>query len=893
MLNRLMFCYFIQKRGFLNGDPHYLRNRLEETREKFGKDKFHRAFYREFLRRLFHEGLGAPPDARKADFENMLGKIPYLNGGLFDPVDAERENPELNIKDAAFQGVFNFFDQWNWTLDDRPTATGKDINPDVIGYIFEKYINDRAAMGAYYTQEDVTGHIAGRSILPVILRRAREECKAAFSGAGGVWEFIRRRPEKYVFESVRRGCEIPDSEIPEDIRAGLNPKTPNLLLRRKHWNRPAPQEFALPTETWRETVARRKRFFALRDELKRGECQSPEQMLSRNLDLQKFMDDILREYEGSDLIAAVFRVLAGRTPEKSNQHPRRPLSVLDPACGSGAFLFAALNVLAPLYRHCLNRMEEFVENDDRRVREGKGAKKRFPEFRQILDEVKRHPNEEYWIRKSCILNNLHGADLMPEAAEVAKLRLFLNLAAKSECEPEKPNMGLEPLPDIDFNIRAGNALVGFAGMADFEAHAEKEMYLRDNIAKVRDSAKVVETANIRFREAQENDSPKKYREAKADLAKRLQKLDDDLNGYLARVCGKEDADDIRAWTESHRPLHWLSNFYGIMSDGGFDAVIGNPPYVEYTRKKIPYVASGYQTGGNLYAMFMERAVALGRDNFGMIVPISLPSTPRMTAARKLFGKSKKGTLCIANFADRPGCLFIGVHQKLSIFLFHGEGDGFHTTDFVHWNTDARPNLLDTLAYQNCPMPANGGVWPKVGNDIELRILEKIARRKSGIINALSTGRFPIHMNMRMMFFVKCFLAPKASSEYKMFHATSRERQGALAAILNSSLFFWFWEVVSDCWHLTKRELIDFAVDIDAFPPESLRELAELGRRLEEDLEAKKEYVGTSQIDYEYKHKKSKPILDEIDFALAKHYGLTDEELDYIVNYNAKFRTDGE
>lgn len=63
MLNRMMFIYFIQKRGFLDDDPDYLRNRLAGVARRKGRGKFH-SFYRLFLRRLFHEGLGQPEDAR-------------------------------------------------------------------------------------------------------------------------------------------------------------------------------------------------------------------------------------------------------------------------------------------------------------------------------------------------------------------------------------------------------------------------------------------------------------------------------------------------------------------------------------------------------------------------------------------------------------------------------------------------------------------------------------------------------------------------------------------------------------------------------------------------------------------------------------------------------------
>ena len=86
MLNRLMFCYFIQKKGFLDRNKNYLRDKLRLSQAKKGKDKFY-SFYRHFLLELFHSGLGAPDhsDGLKAE----IGKIPYLNGGLFDEHELE------------------------------------------------------------------------------------------------------------------------------------------------------------------------------------------------------------------------------------------------------------------------------------------------------------------------------------------------------------------------------------------------------------------------------------------------------------------------------------------------------------------------------------------------------------------------------------------------------------------------------------------------------------------------------------------------------------------------------------------------------------------------------------------------------------------------------------
>src|SRR5690606_24051286 len=150
------------------------------------------------------------------------------------------------------------------------------------------------------------------------------------------------------------------------------------------------------------------------------------------------------------------------------------VTVLDPTCGSGAFLFAALGILEPLYEACLERMEAFLQDEAAKVDEPSRRvtphgipilpKKKYADFTDILEHVASHPSKRYFVYKSIILNNLFGVDIMEEAVEICKLRLFLKLAAQVMPDDAKPNLGIEPLPDIDINIRAGNTLVGFASM---------------------------------------------------------------------------------------------------------------------------------------------------------------------------------------------------------------------------------------------------------------------------------------------------------------------------------------------------------------------------------------------------------------------------------------------
>jgi hypothetical protein len=111
ILNRLMFVYFIQRKGFLDADPAYLRNRLLRCQQEQGKDKFY-TFYRYFLLRLFHEGFGKRRKDRAPDLEKLLGNIPYLNGGLFDVHELEKPDrygihtaPEQTM--TAFRRLLN------------------------------------------------------------------------------------------------------------------------------------------------------------------------------------------------------------------------------------------------------------------------------------------------------------------------------------------------------------------------------------------------------------------------------------------------------------------------------------------------------------------------------------------------------------------------------------------------------------------------------------------------------------------------------------------------------------------------------------------------------------------------------------------------------------------
>ena len=230
MLNRLMFIYFMQRKGFLNNERDYLRSRLQRCQREKGKDKFY-TFYRYFLVRLFHEGLGGK--ARNASLDALLGRIPYLNGGLFEKHPVEQRCPNISIPDEAFERIFAYFDRYQWHLDERPLRNDNEINPDVLGYIFEKYINQKQ-MGAYYTKEDITEYISKNALMPFLFDAAGTECKVAFENPGGptIWDHLSNDPDRYIYPAAKRGV---GDELPHKIAIGADD-----LSARGLWSDAAP-----------------------------------------------------------------------------------------------------------------------------------------------------------------------------------------------------------------------------------------------------------------------------------------------------------------------------------------------------------------------------------------------------------------------------------------------------------------------------------------------------------------------------------------------------------------------------------------------------------------------------------------------------------------------------
>jgi hypothetical protein len=481
LLNRLMFVWFMQKKFFLDGgNADYLRTKLAESQAR-GQNRF----FGEFLNALFFEAFAKPATDRSPTAKALTGKVPYLNGGLFlhhklelDANHIPRVGTTLRVADAAFEGVFNLFASFSWHLDDTPGGNADEINPDVLGYIFEKYINQKA-FGAYYTRPEITGYLAERSIHKLILER--------------------------IFE----------------------PAMPELGLKEVKFD-------SVP--------------------------------------------DLLAKMDARTALKLVNEVLPS-------------ITILDPAVGSGAFLVAALKCLINVYYAVVGRAEMGASADLKKW---------------LAGIQKDHPSVGYYIKRRIVTDNLHGVDIMEEACEIAKLRLFLSMVSSV-----RKVQDLEPLPNIDFNILPGNSLVGFMRVDEHEFDAKyrhgdmfrksfRELVeeknrkldtyrhaadavgrdtdlrvLRDDIDAAMHEANGVLNELVHDQFAGLN---VKYEEATWDAAA------NDLGKPNKRAMKREDID-------AQTPFHWGYVFDDILQRrGGFDVILANPPWEGFKPQAKEYFA---------------------------------------------------------------------------------------------------------------------------------------------------------------------------------------------------------------------------------------------------------------------------------------------------------------
>ena len=544
------------------------------------------------------------------------------------------------------------------------------------------------------------------------------------------------------------------------------------------------------------------------------------------------------------------------------------VKICDPAIGSGAF---PMGLLRELF-FCRSAIEpNIVEN---------------------AANIKRH----------IIQNNIYGVDIERGAVDIARLRFWLSLIV-DEKSPEA-------LPNLDFKIMQGNSLLEQYKGVDLSTMTEKKIGAGESLTFF-DSMLDVYRKNLRdklteYYACPEHDKKMQLRKDIADIVKQ----------ELVEQGIHIDFEDMDLSANSQFFLWhtWFHDVFSRPSKKGFDIVIGNPPYgAKYDNQTKRYYKNTYVTANSIrglqkgsldtYTLFIELGYNLLRKNgsFAYIVPISLTSSDSLTGVHRLL-MGNCDTIYISSYAVRPKPVFENAVVNTSILLFKKTETPcqylFSTKMHRRGNEFELQRLIDNLQFVDVKGQTLYGRIPKIGSEIEKTILNKlfnytklgslIKTSGSPIIYRFAGGRY---------FKVVTNYSTGSSAERTIYFANSKIAD-AVGCILSSSLSFWFYQIFSDNLNWKTYEIENFTVP--QLSAEDIDYLDKLYSRYLSDIEAKANIRITSgestyNVDSfkEYKIVRSKAIIDEIDDYICPLYGLTQEETDFIKNYELEFRLAGE
>lgn len=328
-------------------------------------------------------------------------------------------------------------------------------------------------------------------------------------------------------------------------------------------------------------------------------------------------------------------------------------TILDPACGSGAYPMGILQKMVHILHkidpnntewkqrqidRVNNAIEELEQMDDTNFKE-----RSIKELNLQIDDIENSfdNNELDYGRKLYLIENcIYGVDIQPIATQISKLRFFISLVVDQKVDSKKENFGIRPLPNLEAKFVAANTLIGiekpqkgqFTGSLFDNREVQK---LENELKKVRHKLFSIKSPK-RKRELREED--KVLREKISEL------LAPDFGNDTARLLANWDPYDQNA-TSPFYDTEWMFGLPkingGLMCGGYFDVVIGNPPYIkEYTDKSVfdglrksPY----YQGKMDLWYLFTCSGIDILKEN-GSLCFIAPNNWTTNTGASKMRSK---------------------------------------------------------------------------------------------------------------------------------------------------------------------------------------------------------------------------------------------------------------
>lgn len=345
------------------------------------------------------------------------------------------------------------------------------------------------------------------------------------------------------------------------------------------------------------------------------------------------------------------------------------IKICDPAVGSGHFLVSALNELIVIKNDLRIladakgiplRCDIEIVNDELYVIDDKGA---LFEYNPTDKESVRIQHTLFHEKQTLIENCLFGVDINPNSVKICRLRLWIELLKNAYYTPKNR---LQTLPNIDINIKCGNSLISRFNLADdlkdafkgkqvnytFKDYKNAVAEYKETNSKDRKRAvlRIIEEVKNNFKSTLDNKFLSKYQKAQGNLineqerqknliafGEKLKKADKDHLKKLKATAEKTylEKEEIVNNAIYHNAFEWRFEFPEVLNDEGtyigFDAVIGNPPYLdmrEIPKKQVEYLKLNFKTSSNrvnLFSLFIEKFYLISNQKAksSFIVPRNL------------------------------------------------------------------------------------------------------------------------------------------------------------------------------------------------------------------------------------------------------------------------------
>ncbi|MEW6614199.1 MAG: TaqI-like C-terminal specificity domain-containing protein [Thermodesulfobacteriota bacterium] len=421
LLGQIVFLYFLQKKGWFgvardadwgDGSKQFLRELFEKKHSSYEN------FFNDILEPLFYEALRVGEE-RKQDnyyYSRFNCKIPFLNGGLFDPIgNYDWVHTDIKLPDSLFSnndktkegdtgdGILDIFDRYNFTVkEDEPLEKEVAIDPELLGKAYEKFNAIRPDNFEEYKKA---------------LKSGRKGDETKFNKQFGVYytprEIVHYMCQQslinYLFTELNSGItsyeKLGDSNL--DM-LGNEAKKGQLDIVIEHKNTEISKEDIVTLIHLGEQVSENEvRVLSKGKETKTYYHQLPESIRKN----AKLIDDKLAD-----------------------------ITVCDPAVGSGAFPVGMMGEIVK----ARSVLSIYLNNSGH----NSGLK---PAVTCSIDNER----NTYNLKRRCIEYSLYGVDIDPGAVEIAKLRLWLSLVVDEEDIKQ-----IKPLPNLDYKIVCGNSLLG-------------------------------------------------------------------------------------------------------------------------------------------------------------------------------------------------------------------------------------------------------------------------------------------------------------------------------------------------------------------------------------------------------------------------------------------------